>query len=305
VRETTLALWAALAGDSRFAAAAAALDDAARAALAGTTTDGEPLEVFRIGVEAGGRALAQHALLAHQAGGPTAAQFARAMRESGVFLMVATQWYWELQASTFRRGMIPVTLVTQPDGALRYSKVSVDRLRRMKEATVAEAHAMMRRAVTEERLTVEEAVRKYHHDLDVVSRQYALLPVGSPPTRCLASMTVPGRGHHTVLGTVVDAYVDTFCRVLDHLEITEEPEAHQDHEEVLDRDDLVFHVPDMNCQHCRSTIQGTLEGLGIEVVEIDLISKRVVAHLGTRRARAEAFDAVRNSGYTVVAGDRP
>jgi len=66
---------------------------------------------FRIGIEATARTLIQHAYIADQTPYRTPSQFARGMRESGIFGVVASTWYWELQASTFRRGMIPVSFV--------------------------------------------------------------------------------------------------------------------------------------------------------------------------------------------------
>ena len=297
-REATLALWRALAADAGLADRIARLDATDLAVLEATTTDVEPLEIFRIGVEATARTLVQHAYLAGQTPYRTPAEFARGLRDSGVFPVVAGTWYWELQASTFRRGMIPVSFVPGPDGTVRYPAEAVAMLRAMKEATIAEAHAVMARAVTEEQLTVAAAVRKYYHDLDQIAKQYALLPDGEQP-RCLAVMTHPVGGQRFgVQPGVVDAYVETFARLLDLVQVTLLPGLPE--EEITDPEERTFHIPDMNCKHCQATITALLESMDAPVAEMDLVTKRVVAGFGTVAARERAFDAIRDAGYTVV-----
>ena len=85
--------------------------------------------------------LVQHAYLADQTPYRTPAQFARGLRDSAIFAVISSTWYWELQASTFRRGMIPVSFGPGPDGTVRYTAETVAMLRAMKEATIAQAHA--------------------------------------------------------------------------------------------------------------------------------------------------------------------
>ncbi len=299
VRETVLTLWRELAAGPAVTGPASRLDPGAREVLAATTTDQDPVEVFRIGVEATGRALAQHALIADQTPYRTPAGFAAAMREGGLFLAVAAQWYWELQASTYRRGMVPVRLAVGPDGGLRYTAESIGLLRAMKEHTIATAREVMARATGVEGLTVEQAVHRYHDELDLISRQYALLPAGEQP-RCLASMTHQiGGARLTVLPVVVDHFVDTFTAVLDDLTVVavDVPAAQG---VITDAWERVFHVPDMNCRHCLATITGVLASMDIAVLEADLATKRFVADFGTRQVRERAFDTIRAGGYTVV-----
>jgi len=297
-REATLALWRALATDEDLADRVGRLGDHDRQVLAATTTDTEPIEIFRIGVEATARTLVQHAYLADQTPYRTPAGFARGLRDSGIFSVVASTWYWELQASTFRRGMIPVSLVVGPGGTVRYPAQVIATLRAMKDATIAQAHAVMGRATGEEGLSAAQAVRKYHHDLDLIARQYALLPEGEQP-RCLGQMTHPINGQRfSVQPGVVSAYVETFAALLDRVQITELPGPAD--EEITDPEQRIFHVPDMNCKHCRATITGLLESLGSPVADIDLVSKRIVAGFPTVAARERAFDAIRDAGYTVV-----
>lgn len=302
-RETVLALWRRLDDDADFAARVAALGTDEHAVLAGTTTDHDPRDIFRVGIEAAGRVLAQHALLAAQTPYRDAAEFAEGLRVSGIFAAVATRWFWELQASTYRRGMIPVTLVAQPDGTVRYSAETVANLRAMKDATIAVAHAVMQRATTVEGLTAAEAIAKYHDDLDLISRQYALLPEGSHPA-CLAAMPHQlDSGHVSILPPLVDRFVATFIEIAGHCAVAE-VSAELD-EATADRaataEDQVFYVPDMTCKHCVRTIGGVLESMDIRVAEIDLDSKRVVAEFRSPRNRARAFEAIRDGGYNPVA----
>ncbi len=297
-RETTLALWRALAANDALAARAARLGSDAMAVLAATTTDREPAEIFRIGIEATARTLVQHAYLADQTPYRTPAEFARGLRDSGIFAVVGSTWYWELQASTFRRGMIPVSFVTAGEGKVRYPAEVAAMLRAMKNATIAQAHAVMARATGAEGLTIQQAVRRYHHELDLIARQYALVP-GDEQPRCLGQMPHMIDGQRfSVLPGVVGAYVATFARMLDLVLLSRVPGAPD--EEITDPAERTFHVPDMNCQHCRSTISGTLESMGIPVPEIDLVTKRIVAGFETVAARERAFDAIRDAGYTVV-----
>lgn len=286
-RETTLALWASLDDDLDFTDRCAALGEPERSVLSGTTTDHDPREIFRIGVEAAGRAMAQHALLSGDRPDLSAAAFAEGMRAGGVFAAVAGQWYWELQASTVRRGMIPVRF--EPTGPLRYTGGSVDILRRMKDTTIAEAHAVMRRATTEEGLTEEQAVHRYHDELDLISRQYALLPADVRP-RCLAQ--------NMVIPRLADAYTAVFVRLLDLVTVQETAETMVEHDDATS-----FLVPDMNCKHCQTTIRGVLESMGLTVQQVDLVTKRVtVADFRSPRNRQRAFDAIRDGGYTVLGG---
>jgi copper chaperone CopZ len=303
VRETVLALWHALAADTRLAERISALGPHDRAVLAGTTTDHDPVDIFRVGIEACGRVLAQHALLARSTPYRTPAEFAYGMRDSAIFGAVATRWYWELHASTYRRGMIPVTFTVQPDGTVRYTADTVATLRAMKDATISDAHAVMRRATTTEGLSVEAAITKYHDELDLISRQYALLPPGTRPA-CLAAMPhhVDG-GNYSILPVVVDRFIDTFATVVDRLTVTEVRAAAETGTGDLAAEDQVFYVPDMNCKHCVRTITGVLESMRITVHDIDLTSKRVVAEFRSPRNRYSAFEALRDGGYSPTPGD--
>lgn len=297
MRETVLSLWHALEDDDALAQRISTLTDRDRAVLLGTTTDHEPFDIFRVGIEAAGRALAQHALLARWTPYRTPAEFAIGMRDSSIYGAVATRWYWELQASSYRRGMIAVTLASQPDGTVRYSAETVATLRSMKDTTIAEAHRVMRRATTVEGLTVAEAITKYHDELDLISRQYALLPPGTRPA-CLAAMPHQLDGaHYSILPVLIDRFTELFCAISSRLTITEVPSEVESGTGELSTDDQVFWVPDMNCQHCVRTITGALESMNIEVHDIDLISKRVLADFRSPRNRHRAFEALRDSGY--------
>jgi copper chaperone CopZ len=181
---------------------------------------------------------------------------------------------------------------------VRYPAEVAAMLRAMKNATLAQAHAVMARATGAEGLTAAEAVRKYHHELDLIARQYALLP-GHEQPRCLGQMVHVIDGQRfSVLPSVVQAYVDTFARMLDLVQVSRIPGPPD--EEITDPAERTFHVPDMNCQHCRATIGAVLTSMGITVSEIDPVTKRVIAGFETVAARERAFDAIRDAGYTVV-----
>lgn len=302
MRETVLVLWHALAANSALTQRIVGLGPGRHAVLNGTTTDHDPIEIFRVGIEATGRALAQHALLARQTQYRSAAEFARGIHDSGIFASVATRWYWELQASTYRRGMIPVTLAAQPDGTVRYTADTVATLRAMKDATIEDAHTVMRRATRVEGLSVEAAIAKYHDDLDLISRQYALLPASTRPA-CLAAMPHHlGGAQYTLLPVVVDTFIEIFEQLAERIRITE-VSAELDEltaDSPASAEDRVCYVPDMSCQHCVRTIRGVLETMGITVLEIDLPSKRVVAEFRSPRNRARAFESIRDGGYNPV-----
>ncbi|WP_406275364.1 heavy-metal-associated domain-containing protein [Nocardia sp. NBC_00881] len=303
MRETVLTLWHALDANTGFADRISRLGPHEHAVLDGTTTDHDPLDIFRVGIEAAGRVLAQHALLAGQTPYRGAAEFARGIHDSGLFAAAATRWFWELQASTYRRGMIPVTLVAQPDGTVRYSAETVVTLRAMKDATIADAHTVMRRAITVEGLSTQDAIAKYHDDLDLISRQYALLPVGTRPS-CLAAVPHQLNGAaYSILPMVVDRFVTTFTEIAERCEIVDvssDPDG-ATAGRAATTEDQVFYVPDMTCKHCVRTIGGVLESMDIRVFDIDLTSKRVVAEFRSPRNRARAFEAIRDGGYNPVA----
>lgn len=305
VREAVLALWGELESGTALAHRISGLDDAARRVLAATTTDHEPIDIFRVGIESAGRALAQHALLAAHTPYRTAAEFARGMRDSHIFAAVATRWFWELQASTYRRGMIPVRLEARPDGTIRYSGQSLTTLRAMKDATIDDAHRVMRRATAEEGMSIPEAIAHYHDDLDLISRQYALLPPGERPS-CPATAAHRADGeNYSVLPVVVGRFVEVFTDLAAGCEVTAAPPGPEAADDIpVHTEDRVFYVPDMTCKHCVRTIGGVLGSMNIEVADIDLDTKRVVAEFRSPRNRLRAFEALRDGGYNPV-GEPP
>jgi hypothetical protein len=76
------------------------------------------------------------------------------MRDSGLFAVVANTWFCGLQSSTFRRGMIPVSLTGRADGTVRYSAEATAMLRAMKDATIADARAVLATATAKEGFSV-------------------------------------------------------------------------------------------------------------------------------------------------------
>ncbi|MEV6415143.1 heavy-metal-associated domain-containing protein [Kribbella sp. NPDC051718] len=262
-RETVLVLRRALAK-----ATVEELDADELAVMAATTTDRDPVEIFSVGLETTARALVQHAYLAERTSYRSPGEFARGLRDSGLFAVVANTWFWGLQSSTFRRGMIPVALA---EGTLRYTAETTRMLRAMKDATIAAPDP-------------EDAG---------LLRQYGSL---TEQPRCLANMpaTVEAR-RVTLLPRVVDIFVETFVRAVDSVQNNSEQEV-----AMSSPVDEVFEVPDMTCSHCTSTVTKVLQSNGVTVSEIDLDTKKVVAAFPSADVRDRCFDAIRDRGYTVI-----
>jgi copper chaperone CopZ len=274
-RETVLVLRRALAAADGVRAAVEGLAAAELATMAATTTDHDPLQILSVGLETTARALVQHAYLADQTPYRSAGELARGLRDSGLFAVVANTWFWGLQSSTFRRGMIPVALTTLADGTVRYTAESAGMLRAMKDATIASPDP-------------EDAG---------LTRQYEPLAVGEQP-RCLANMSATFDGRRiTLLPGVVDVFVETFVRLLELVEVIGGPEEEIAMSSPVDE---VFEVPDMTCSHCTSTVTKVLQSNGVTVSEIDLDTKKVVAAFPSADVRDRCFDAIRDRGYTVV-----
>jgi copper chaperone CopZ len=190
--------------------------------------------------------------------------------------------------------MIAAAFDTQPDGTVRYTADTIATLRAMKDATIHDAHTVMRRATTEEGLSVEAAIARYHDELDLISRQYALLPPGARPSCLAAKPHLDDGEENSMLPEVFDRCVELFTQTVSGLDIIETPDATGD---LAGTAGHLFYVPDMNCKHCVRTIGGVLESMQIAVHEIDLISKRVRAEFRSARNRHRAFEALRDSGY--------
>lgn len=295
-REAVLRLWQHLAKSTELQERTAELSDADFAALAATTTDHDPHEILRIGVEAAGRALAQHALVATDVEIDDPKVFALAMQRSRLYATVASTWYWELQASTYRRGMIPVRLTTSPDGRIRYTSSTIALLSAMKKNTIADAQTVMHQAMFTEGLSPAAAIAKYHTELDVISRQYALLPADVQPI-CLAQQQhTVSVGRITVLGQATGAFTTTVAALLDTLRITERPAPAPAAAQV----NSPFQIPDMNCRHCKLSITAILESHGATGADVDLVSKHVAATFASLADRDAAFAEIGSSGYTIV-----
>ncbi|GAB2651348.1 heavy-metal-associated domain-containing protein [Kribbella swartbergensis] len=291
-REATLVLWQLLATDATLERRVAALDEADVRLLSATTTDRVPLEIFRTGVDAAAKALVQHAYLAAQTPYPTPPEFARGLRDSGIFETVANTWYWGLQASTYRRGIIPVSFVALAD-RLRYSTDAVIALRAMKDARLQQAQERAHRTTgpgPDGLMEVDAVPASVAH--------YARLSPGERP-RCLAQMPQMYDGQRlTVLSAVADAFVETFVRLVEVIEVERAVVEHGDAAPPARAE--VFEVPDMTCSHCTRTITRVLGELGVAPPEFDLVTKKVIAVFPSKDVRARGFEAIRRCGYTVV-----
>jgi hypothetical protein len=297
-REAVIAVGDAIAHADPVTARSDALDDDALDVLADTTTDQEPAEIFRVGAEAAGRALVQHGMLAGQVGIEDPVEFAEAMCASGLYGTVASTWFWELQASTYRRGMIPATLEGS-GGRLRYTAETVALLAEMKRRTIADAHDVMDQA-RDQGLGVRAAIQRYHVELDQISRQYALLPAGERPV-CLGQRAHLVDGQRVQpLAAVAEALTGAFRSAVESVRIAEIPAAARDVRFAAGEQE--FGVPDMTCRHCRVTITAVFDAQAAELIEVDLHGKRVRARFTDAGQRDRVFADLRDSGYTVADG---
>ncbi len=66
--------------------------------------------------------------------------------------------------------------------------------------------------------------------------------------------------------------------------------------------DITLSVPDVDCEHCVKTINGTLGAMeGVEAVSTDLPSKTVQLRYDPDRVSLEAIEeALDDAGYTVA-----
>ncbi|WP_328530872.1 copper chaperone [Nocardioides sp. NBC_00368] len=298
-REAVIAVGDAIAAAEAVTARSDALGDDELDVLADTTTDQEPGEIFRVGAEAAGRALVQHGMLAGQVDIDDPVEFAEEMHASGLYGTVASTWFWELQASTYRRGMIPARL-ERSGGRLRYTAESVALLAEMKRRTIADAHEVMDQA-REEGLGLRAAIQRYHVELDQISRQYALLPVEERPV-CLGQRAHQIDGARVQpLAAVADALTGAFRSAIGSVRISEAP-ARADGDARFAAGEQEFGVPDMTCRHCRVTITAVFDAQAAELIEVDLHGKRVRARFTDADQRDRVFADLRDCGYTVADG---
>ncbi|EGD42993.1 hypothetical protein NBCG_02748 [Nocardioidaceae bacterium Broad-1] len=298
-REAVIAVGDAIAAADAVTARSDALGDDELDVLADTTTDQEPGEIFRVGAEAAGRALVQHGMLAGQVGIDDLVEFAEEMHASGLYGTVASTWFWELQASTYRRGMIPARL-ERSGGRLRYTQDTVTLLAEMKRRTIADAHEVMARA-REEGLGLRAAIQRYHVELDQISRQYALLPAEERPV-CLGQRAHQVDGARVQpLAAVAEALTGAFRSAVESVRIAEAP-GPADGDAEFAAGEQEFGVPDMTCRHCRVTITAVFDAQAAELIEVDLHGKRVRARFTDADQRDRVFADLRDCGYTVADG---
>lgn len=219
-RETMLVLTHSL-QNPNFQSAVANLSEEERAVLEGTTTDKTPEAIMRVGFDSAAKAVVQHALIADETPFRTPQAFVRGMLDSGLFRAVATNYYWELQASTNKRKMVTGHLETTPNGRVRFTGETMQAFRGMKERTIFDAKAIAHKAVVDEGLDMGEAVSKYHGQLDEAAEQYMRLPNGEHPY-CLGMMPhrLPDSDkRETAFDYVGERFVATFEQVMDRLTI--------------------------------------------------------------------------------------
>lgn len=63
-----------------------------------------------------------------------------------------------------------------------------------------------------------------------------------------------------------------------------------------------FNVPDVHCDHCKSTIEGSLQLDGIERADVDVEARRVtVGYDDSVIDRPSIVQAIESAGYPVLA----
>ncbi len=184
-QETLLVLTRAL-QNQHFQKAATRLTHEERQCLAGTTTDKVPEAIFRIGMDSMRKAIMQHAMLLDETPYTSAVALVQGLIQSGIFLSIGIDNYWELQASTAKRGMVDGHFETV-GGRIRFSRETHETKRAMKRAKMREAREIMSRAVQVEDYSVEGAIQRYARELDQIAEQYARLPEAEYPY-CLGMM---------------------------------------------------------------------------------------------------------------------
>jgi len=69
--------------------------------------------------------------------------------------------------------------------------------------------------------------------------------------------------------------------------------------------EMTFDVPDVSCQHCINAISEATKNIGVEDVQVDLISKKVYVSYDPTKLDDEAIkDAIEDEGYE-VRGETP
>jgi copper chaperone CopZ len=253
-----------------------------RDALAATTTDVDPVKIFKVGADAARKVLTQYALLADSVGQADPVEFAQAVRGSKFFSEVARRNYWELMAATDRRAAVTGSIVVTDQGVIAFDQRSREVLAEMKANTIAQASRVLEDAL-DAGMTEQEAVEKYYREDDEASAQYMRLRDGEVPACIGLAARVPGTTINAVefVGDLlVSEFVDQVSlidlRQVDSIDLV-------DH---LDRPEADLLIPSMACMNCVTRIGKILGKTSAHDVEIDLETK-------VARVRFDSFDELR------------
>jgi copper chaperone CopZ len=298
-----------------FQAALEALSEQDQAVLNSTTTDKQPVEIFRVGFTAAERAIAQYALLVHETPYATPQEFVNGLVASGVLRQIANRFPWETQTSTPWRQEVVGHLNTLSTDTVRLDIETTRSLSAMKARYTGEAVKIMHQAILGEGLTREEAFAKYHDQLDIAPATYMQLWEGSEhydgsPTRCLGAMAIKqpdGSRAESVISFIEPKIAETFARVFADLEISETDSLGLadgvETEMENGRHLTTLHAPGISCQHCVNNITHNIlpELMGVELSSVDLDTKVVTVIFDPDKLeRSTITNALQANNYLIA-----
>lgn len=279
--------------------------------LEGTTTDVEPGEIFRVALEASQRQLAIFAISRcnpeWEIDNPQ--DFIDVIQRSNIMTAAARNYPWELQSSSTWRAMSPGVLERTPEGLVRFDAPTILSLTGLKKHIISRSIETMKRAVEEKGLTPQEAVDKYHRDLDEVPETYMRLwqpgeSGGRKITVCPATMKPGDRADMSAFSQLVPLHLDLTRAFIGTIDIKEK-EAMDGTviTELLNNGQLAttLHVPGISCQHCKHNIQNLiLPTIGLENIDVDVEAKTVRFPHDNSEAVRRAIAVLEDNNYRVA-----
>jgi hypothetical protein len=215
VAQETLLVLARSLHNAEFQAQVAQLTPEERRLLAGTTTDKEAEAIFHESIESARKAIVQHALLIDETMYTTPAEFVWGMVQSGIFLAIGANNYWDLQASTAKKGMVYGHFEVK-NGNTRLTHETTTTKRAMKYAKIQQTKEVMYQALQDEGMSVEAALQKYAHEQEQVIEQYVQLPDGEYPY-CLGMMPHQLAAHPGQKIRALNALAPRFAETFEYL----------------------------------------------------------------------------------------
>ncbi len=102
----------------------------------------------------------------------------------------------------------------------------------------------------------------------------------------------------TYLSTIVLLFLLGFSFVKKYLFKEEEEKMEEKKEQII------FHVPDMSCQHCVAAIKQALEKIQVANARIDLKEKKVMVDKAYSSKKDEIIQSISAAGYNVIASEK-